>query len=123
MSDNWTQLRSLNNATGNKTSSTTYLMWIITSSLSHIFDIFKLNFIFCLADSCLVSFKNDLFLIGGSRSWYRYADEPSKVWVLFNDRRGSQHWRDDIIPPLMGSRMWHACSIATLNRKVMSIPI
>ena len=78
------------------------------------------NFLFNIADSCLVSFNNDLFLIGGSKSWYRYSDEPSKVWVLFNHTNESQGWRDDIIPPLMGSRMWHGCSIATLNRKVKS---
>ena len=82
-----------------------------------------MNLLFFLADSCLVSYNNDLFLIGGSRSWYRYADEPSKVWVLFNENRGSQSWRDDIIPPLMGSRMWHGCTIATLNRKVNTISI
>ena len=87
------------------------------------FDINLTNFLFLLADSCLVSYNNDLFLIGGSRSWYRYADEPSKVWVLFNENGGSQSWRDDIIPPLMGSRMWHGCSIATLNRKVITISI
>ena len=121
ISSNWIQLQSLKNATGKD-----------NLSLFRIRDIFYCKAlllispsrIFCfLADSCLVSYNNDLFLIGGSRSWYRYADEPSKVWVLFNDNRGSQSWRDDIIPPLMGSRMWHGCSIATLNRKVIIIPI
>ena len=87
------------------------------------FDITLTNLLFLLADSCLVSYNNDLFLIGGSRSWYRYADEPSKVWVLFNEDGGFKSWRDDIIPPLMGSRMWHGCSIATLNSKVITISI
>ena len=82
------------------------------------FDITLTNLLFLLADSCLVSYNNDLFLIGGSRSWYRYADEPSKVWVLLNESKDNGAWRDDIVPPLLGARMWHGCSIATINQQV-----
>ena len=78
-----------------------------------------MNFsLFFTADSCLVSFNGDLFLIGGAKSWYRYADEPSKVWVLLNESKDNGAWRDDIVPPLLGARMWHGCSIATINQQV-----
>ena len=66
----------------------------------------------------MATFNDDIFLIGGSKSWYRYSDEPSKVWVLLNRSSGATTWRDDIVPPLIGARMWHACTIAAIGQKV-----
>jgi hypothetical protein len=56
-----------------------------------------------LADACLLTLNGALFLIGGSKSKYRYADDPSKVWVL---PKNGDRWRDDILPPIIGARMW-----------------
>ena len=76
----------------------------------------------CTADACMVAFNGDLFLIGGSKSWYRYANEPSKAWVLLKPPPGGtrRHWRDDIVPPLLGSRMWHSCIVASIGQSVIN---
>ena len=56
-----------------------------------------------------------LFLIGGSKSKYRPAHDPSKVWVL---QKNASQWRDDIIPPLIGTRMWPGCTLANVEGQV-----
>jgi hypothetical protein len=61
-----------------------------------------------------------LFLIGGSKSKYRYADDPSKVWVL---PKNGERWRDDIFPPLIGSRMWPGCTLANIEGQVKSLKL
>jgi hypothetical protein len=67
------------------------------------------------ADGCLLTLNGALFLIGGSKSKYRYADDPSKVWVLPKNGRS---WRDDVFPPLLGSRMWPGCTLANIEGEV-----
>ncbi len=67
------------------------------------------------ADGCLVSIAGHLIYIGGSDARYRYADDPSKAWVLL---RGSNRWRDDIFAPLLAPRMWHACHVTRVGREV-----
>ena len=69
-----------------------------------------------LADACLLTLNGDLFLIGGSKSKYRYADDPSKIWILLKD---GDRWRDDIVPPIIGARMWPGCTIANVEGEVV----
>ncbi len=73
-----------------------------------------------LADACLLTLNGALFLIGGSKSKYRYADDPSKVWVL---PKNGERWRDDIFPPLIGSRMWPGCTLANIEGQVKKLKI
>ena len=64
------------------------------------------------ADACMVVFSGNIVVIGGSKGRYRYADDPSKVWVL---RKGSGVWRDDILPELLANRMWHSCVVTKVE--------
>ena len=66
----------------------------------------------------MVALNGHLILIAGSGGKYRYADDPSKVWILLQE---ADNWRDDIIPPLLGQRMWQACSVVRLENRVGDI--
>lgn len=70
-----------------------------------------------MADACLVAVSNKLIFSGGSKRRYIYADEPSKVWTL-DVTNSSSGWRDDILPPLLGSRMWHGCCLANIDDEI-----
>ena len=67
-----------------------------------------------LADACLLALGGQLILIGGAKAKYRYADEPSKVWVKRRDRP----WQDDALPDLLAARMWQACTVANVDGEV-----
>ena len=87
------------------------------------------------ADGCLVVLNSNLVYIGGSAGRYRYADDPSKVilkflllflaqatfWQVWVFLKRSNVWRDDIIPPLLANRMWHSCTVTTINGRVSPV--
>ena len=54
----------------------------------------------------MVSVNQDLIVLGGAKLTYRYAHEPSKVFVL---RNGASEWDGSIIGELLAPRIWHAC--------------
>ena len=68
-----------------------------------------------VAESCLLYLGGDLVLVGGSKAKFRYADDPSKVWVLLANR---SEWRDDLLPRLRGPRTWQGCLLTNIGGEV-----
>ena len=68
------------------------------------------------ADGCLIALGSTLIFSGGAKKRYQYADDPSKVLTLNVSNPVS--WRDDLIPELLGRRMWHGCTLANVNDEV-----
>ena len=49
---------------------------------------------------------------------YLYADDPSKVYTLDVSDPNNEIWKDDLIPPMLGTRMWHGCTLCNINNQV-----
>ena len=68
-----------------------------------------------MAESCLLYLGGDLVLVGGSKAKFRYADDPSKVWVL---RANGSEWNSRLIPRLRGPRTWQGCLLTNIEGEV-----
>ena len=82
------------------------------------FDFFSLFtlFFFSKADACLIALGSTLIFAGGAVGRTQYADYPSKVYTM--NVSSPLEWKDDLIPPLLGERKWHGCTLANLNNEV-----
>ncbi|XP_071744613.1 uncharacterized protein [Lepeophtheirus salmonis] len=68
---------------------------------------------YAIADACVFTYGSRVIIIGGSNGMYQYSDDPGRVWVLVNNT-----WRDDIVPPILGPRMWHSCEVIHKGNEV-----
>ena len=59
---------------------------------------------------------SSLIFTGGAVGRTQYADYPSKVYTL--NVSSPVEWKDDLIPPLLGERKWHGCTLANLRNEV-----
>ena len=73
---------------------------------------------FYKADGCLIALGSSLIFTGGAVGRTQYADYPSKVYTL--NVSSPVEWKDDLIPPLLGERKWHGCTLANLRNEVSS---
>ena len=73
------------------------------------------------------------FITGGSKAKFRYADDPSKVWVLrpsgpsrstHSEALGNDHpwvssvWEEDLLPRLRDPRTWQGCLLTDIDGEV-----
>ena len=71
---------------------------------------------FLKADACLIALGSSLIFTGGAVGRSQYADYPSKVYTL--NVSSPVEWKDDLIPPLLGERKWHGCTLANIRNEV-----
>ncbi len=71
------------------------------------------------ANACMTVLGSTLVFSGGSKKDYLYAHDPSKIWTL-NVADSVGNWTDQVLPEMLGNRMWHGCMIANLDDGVKS---
>ena len=93
-----------------------------------------LNHITCCKGLISLLHHGDLsFIPGGSKAKFRYADDPSKVWVLrpsgpsrstHSEALGNDHpwvssvWEEDLLPRLRDPRTWQGCLLTDIDGEV-----